>query len=106
MRLAGSIQIRFQFSGGDRQIGKTEKVRHVLRARQTRKHTCHWPGCIVLVPPAIWGCKRHWFRLPKALRDKVWAAYVPLQEERMDPSDIYLKVVEEVEHWITKQGGA
>jgi hypothetical protein len=63
-------------------------------------HTCHWPGCETHVPPRLWGCKPHWFRLPKYLRDKVWDAYVPGQEERMDPSDEYLEVAVEVQDWI------
>lgn len=48
----------------------------------------------------MWGCKSHWFKLPKSLRDKVWAAYVPGQEDRMDPSDEYLAVAHEVQEWI------
>jgi len=27
-------------------------------------HHCHWPGCIREVPPKMWGCSTHWFRLP------------------------------------------
>lgn len=82
------------------------KKNYACSRRQTRRHSCHWPGCEAQVPPALWGCKRHWLRLPKWLRDKVWAAYSPGQEERMDPSDTYLTVAQEVEHWIMKQGGA
>jgi hypothetical protein len=36
-------------------------------------HTCHWPDCRKEVPPAMWGCKQHWFALPKPLRDRIWA---------------------------------
>jgi len=25
------------------------------------------------VPPKMWGCKKHWFKLPKSLRDKIWS---------------------------------
>jgi len=35
------------------------------------RHTCHWPGCNKEVPPAMWGCKTHWFSLPKRLRDRI-----------------------------------
>lgn len=76
------------------------KVQHVLRATQTRRHGCHWPGCAQQVPPAMWGCRTHWFMLPKRLRDRVWADYVPGQENRMDPSDEYLTVAQEVQDWI------
>lgn len=66
-------------------------------------HTCHWPGCPVPVPPKLWGCKTHWFRLPKALRDQIWASYVPGQEIRKDPSDAYLEAALAVERWIRDQ---
>jgi hypothetical protein len=78
----------------------TTKADYVRRQPQTRSHRCHWPGCGKQVPPAMWGCRAHWFMLPKALRDKVWAAYVPGQEATMTPSDTYLDVADEVQRWI------
>jgi hypothetical protein len=48
----------------------------------------------------MWGCRAHWYRLPKALRDRVWAAYVPGQEIGMTPSEAYLDVADEVQRWI------
>lgn len=80
---------------------KEDKIRHVKRATQTRDHHCHWPGCTVQVPPAMWGCKAHWFKLPRYLRDKLWAAYQPGQEVNMTPSREYLAVAREVQQWIT-----
>lgn len=79
---------------------------HVRRAEQTRRHGCHWPGCPQQVPPAMWGCREHWYRLPKHLRDRVWAAYVPGQEDRMDPSGEYVAVAREVQEWIKEHGDA
>ena len=64
------------------------------------KHTCHWPGCEREVPPAMWGCKPHWFKLPKALRDAIWREYVPGQEITKTPSDRYLVVARLVRGWI------
>lgn len=64
------------------------------------KHTCHWDGCGAECPPAMWGCKKHWFTLPKFLRDQVWAAYVPGQEIRKDPLSRYLIVASLVQLWI------
>lgn len=78
----------------------TVKVDYVRRQRQARDHECHWPGCKIQVPPAMWGCRAHWYRLPKALRDRVWAAYVPGQEIGMTPSEAYLDVADEVQRWI------
>lgn len=77
-----------------------EKVAHVKRAKQDRSHTCHWPDCDRQVPPAMWGCRAHWFTLPRELRNRVWDAYVPGQEQRMDPSAEYLEVAHEVQAWI------
>lgn len=84
---------------------RAEKVGHVRRQGQDRRHTCHWPDCETQVPPAMWGCKTHWFKLPKRLRDAIWDAYVPGQEQRMDPSDEYLAVAQEVQAWIRDSAG-
>lgn len=66
-------------------------------------HYCHWPGCTVEVPPKLWGCKKHWFALPKRLRDKIWANYSPGQEITKDPSDEYMEVFKEVQRWILER---
>lgn len=75
----------------------SEKVAYVKSQGQTRDHTCHWPGCNKQVPPALWGCKEHWYSLPGWLRVKVWAAYRIGQERTMDVSPEYIKVMREVE---------
>lgn len=83
---------------------QSEKVAHVKRAGQTRDHKCHWPGCNAQVPPAMWGCKTHWFKLPKRLRDLIWEHYDPFQEEGENaaegPSSEYLDAADEVQKWI------
>lgn len=76
------------------------KVQHVLRARQTRLHACHWPGCTKQVPPAKWGCREHWYALPVQLRRAIWRAYRPGQEKDLRPSEIYLAVARAVQAWI------
>lgn len=63
------------------------------------RHTCHWPGCRTEVPPKRWGCGRHWFALPKPIRDAIWAAYRPGQEITKTPSEEYLKVAREANEW-------
>jgi hypothetical protein len=82
---------------------KVQKVDYVLAQGQTRNHTCHWPGCGKQVPPAMWGCKAHWFKLPKHLRDKIWATYRPGQEVNMTPSKAYLEAARQVDQWIQLQ---
>ena len=54
------------------------------------RHTCHWPGCGRSVPPRMWGCRPHWFSLPKSIRDDIWRTYVPGQEVSKTPSQAYL----------------
>ena len=80
------------------------KAAYVVRQPQTRRHECHWPGCTKQVPPAMWGCKAHWFRLPKRLRDAIWRTYQPGQETTMTPSAEYLEVAREVQEWIREHG--
>lgn len=67
-------------------------------------HLCHWRGCKTPVPPKLWGCKQHWFRLPKFLRDRIWATYVPGQEIRKDPTQEYLDAADQVDAWIREHG--
>lgn len=77
-----------------------DKAGYVVRQGQTRTHTCHWPGCPKQVPPAMWGCSGHWFKLPKSLRDAIWREYRPGQEKDGTPSDRYLAVAALVQEWI------
>lgn len=65
-------------------------------------HTCHWPGCKVEVPPKLWGCKQHWFKLPVELRSKIWKHYRPGQEIDKKPSGAYLDTALLVQLWIEK----
>lgn len=81
---------------------KADKVAYVLRQGQRRNHTCHWPGCEQQVPPARWGCRRHWFALPKHIRDAIWRTYRPGQEISMTPDAGYLAAAREAQAWIAK----
>lgn len=38
-------------------------------------HQCHATECTINVPPEMFMCRRHWFSLPKSLRDKIWKHY-------------------------------
>lgn len=83
------------------------KADYVRAQPQTRRHTCHWPGCTVQVQPAKWGCKAHWVRLPIRLRNKLWNAYQPGQEEGRAPvSDAYLAAAAEIREWALSRGGS
>ena len=49
------------------------------------RHVCHWPGCGKRqCPPAQWGCRAHWFKLPRAIRNAIWLAYRTGQEIEQD----------------------
>ena len=76
------------------------KADYVRLQPQTRNHHCHWPGCTRQVPPALWGCKPHWFLLPLAIRTAIWNAYRPGQEKDMTPSDAYVLAAEVAQDWI------
>lgn len=82
--------------GGD----SVNKAQYVKNQGQTRPHTCHWPGCDQQVPPAMWGCRKHWFTLPKPIRDRIWATYQPGQEVSMTPSQAYIEAAEAAQQWI------
>lgn len=38
-------------------------------------HRCGWPGCKRPIPLAMWGCNRHWYSLPKEIRDAIWQGW-------------------------------
>jgi hypothetical protein len=38
-------------------------------------HTCHAINCYTPVPPQMLMCKRHWYMVPKSIREAVWANY-------------------------------
>ena len=49
-------------------------------------HSCHATDCRVAVPPEMWGCRRHWFMVPKPIRDRIWRSYRAGQCDDMTPS--------------------
>ena len=79
------------------------KAEHVRAAEQARPHTCHWPGCAKQVPPAMWGCRAHWFRLPQRIRDGIWRAYRPGQENDLNVSEAYIEWARAAQEWIAQE---
>lgn len=79
-----------------------EKVAHVRAATQSREHACHWPRCKRQVPPAKWGCYKHWMSLPAGLRAAIWAAYRTGQEEAGEVSAEYRKAAQAAQDWISE----
>lgn len=68
------------------------------------QHTCHATGCYVPVPPKLFMCKRHWYALPRRLRDNIWATYRPNQEITKTPSAAYLRAAKEAIQWLEAHG--
>lgn len=62
-------------------------------------HKCHWPDCNKEVPARLWGCRYHWYKLPKRLRDAIWRTYRPGQEIGKNPNQEYIEVAREVQAW-------
>lgn len=59
------------------------------------EHTCHADSCTVPVPRKMFMCKRHWYTLPKSMRDEVWLAYALGQENDWGlVTDDYLEVTQ------------
>lgn len=77
-----------------------DKAAHVRAAGQTRRHHCHWPGCEEQVPPAKWGCRKHWYKLPPRIRNAIWRAYRAGQEEDGRPSRAYIDAAQAAQAWI------
>lgn len=76
------------------------KAAYVRSQSQTREHTCHWTGCERQCPPAAWGCRTHWYKLPKHLRSLIWATYEIGQEVSMTPSEDYIRAAHQVQEYI------
>lgn len=66
-------------------------------------HKCHWPDCPKEVPPKIWGCGPHWFKLPRVLRLRIWKEYRPGQEITKTPSAGYIEAAKAVQKWINEE---
>jgi hypothetical protein len=64
-------------------------------------HRCHAIGCTEPTPPSLFMCRRHWFLLPKRLRNRIWATYRPGQEVvTKTPSREYLAAAREARAWL------
>jgi len=63
-------------------------------------HHCHAKGCQAAVPPKMFMCKKHWYALPKPMRDAIWAVYRPGQEQDKNPSRAYIETANEAIAWL------
>lgn len=81
-------------------MSKAQYVVDEAKRSRITGHHCHWPGCTKQVPPAMWGCRDHWYSLPKSLRDKIWRTFDPGQEITKTPSPEYIAAAREAQEWI------
>jgi hypothetical protein len=68
------------------------------------EHLCHSPACKTPVPPRRFACRPHWYALPKAMRDAIWATYRPSQEVTKDPSPEYLEAASAAVEYLRAKG--
>ena len=68
-------------------------------------HTCHATGCEKECKPEFWGCAKHWFMVPKRIRDRIWATYRPGQCDDWKPSREYCMAAKEAVIAVAKKEG-
>lgn len=51
----------------------------------------------------MWGCRQHWFALPKGIRDEIWRTFRPGQEQSKTPSQEYVAAAQRAREWIETQ---
>ncbi len=68
-------------------------------------HHCHATGCTIKVPPEMFMCKRHWFSLPKPLRDAIWRTYRPGQCDDWNISHAYAEAARNAVRFIAAREG-
>lgn len=50
-------------------------------------------------------CRKHWFMVPKKLRDSIWSNYRPGQEIDKQPTQRYLEVTNEAIEFVANLEG-
>lgn len=68
-------------------------------------HTCHATDCTSPVPPEMWGCKKHWFMVPREIRNRIWATYRIGQCDDLNPSMEYCQAAKDAVIAVAKVEG-
>lgn len=63
------------------------------------EHRCHHPDCIVVVPPVMLACPKHWRQLPGSLKGRIWQNYRQGQEVTKIPTPQYLAAARDCVTW-------
>lgn len=67
-------------------MGKQISLFHDAAEERRVTHTCHARDCKAHVKPEMLMCVTHWRKVPKDIRDAVWANYRHGQCDDMRPS--------------------
>lgn len=68
-------------------------------------HTCHATDCTVKVSPLLFMCRRHWFSLPMAMRDRIWRTYRPGQCDDWNISHEYAEAARDAIRFLAQKEG-
>lgn len=69
------------------------------------RHPCGWAGCQERVPLYLWGCARHWYRLPETTRDKILKTAKDGNKKAVRATEAWVKAraqaLDEARHYAT-----
>ena len=68
-------------------------------------HTCHATSCEVKTSPEMFMCRKHWFMLPKVMRNKIYSTYRVGQCDDWAISKEYSEVAKECVRFIAAKEG-
>lgn len=68
-------------------------------------HHCHATGCKREVPPEMFMCPRHWFKLPATHRKRIRETYRPGQCDDWQISHAYANAARAAVRWLAEREG-
>lgn len=68
-------------------------------------HHCHATNCQTPVPPEMFMCRKHWYKVPKSIRAKIWKTYRDGQCDDMEPSKEYCETAKLAVTIVAKKEG-
>jgi hypothetical protein len=68
-------------------------------------HHCHAERCAEKVKPELFMCRRHWFMVPRMLRDRIWDTYRKGQCGDKNPSREYCEAADAARAAVAKEEG-
>jgi len=49
---------------------------------------CPFTGCDQRISPAFFACRKHWFKMPREIQDRVVAAYRQYKDSKLGVNDL------------------